>query len=70
MALGPWFKFEVRADGNQPGDDICFFERCDEVGIRPLAMRQALSAHHRVVDLLIQLNEVRRLHREMAASAP
>ncbi len=66
----PWFKFEVRADGNQTGEDIYFFERCAKVGIRPLAMPQVLCAHHRVVDLLVQFNEVRRLRREMAASAP
>ena len=68
--MGPWFKFEVRAEGKQTGEDICFFEWSAEVGIRPLAMAQALCAHHRVVDLLIQLKEVRRLRREMAASAP
>ncbi len=66
----PWFKFEVRADGNQTGEDIYFFERCAEVGIRPLAMPHVLCAHHLVVDLLVQFNEVRRLRREMAASAP
>ncbi len=63
-------KFEVRADGNRTGEDIYFFERCAEVGIRLLAMPQLLCAHHRVVDLLVQFNEVRRLRRETAASAP
>ncbi len=48
----PWFKFEVRPDMMQTGEDIYFFERCAEAGIRPLALPSLFCSHHRTVDLL------------------
>jgi hypothetical protein len=60
----PWFKFEVRSDGHMAGEDIYFFERCAEVGIRPLALPQLLCSHHRAVDLLDLYQEIRALRRE------
>ena len=60
----PWFKFEVRPDGHMTGEDIYFFERCAEVGIRPIVVPQILCAHHRTVDLLGLYQEVRVLRRE------
>ena len=47
----PWFKFEVRPDGNQTGEDIWFCERAAEVGIRPLAHPGVLCGHRRRVDV-------------------
>ncbi len=46
------------------GEDIYFFERRAEVGIRPLALPQLLCSHHRAVDLLGLYRELRVLHRE------
>ncbi len=60
----PWFKFELRSDGHMTGEDIYFFERCAEVGIRPLALPQLLGSHHRAVDLLGLYRELRALRRE------
>ena len=60
----PWFKFEVRSDEHITGEDIYFFERCSEVGIRPLALPQLLCSHHRTVDLLGLYKELRVLRRE------
>ena len=60
----PWFKFDVRSDGHMTGEDIYFFERCSEVGIRPVALPQLLCSHHRAVDLLDSYHELRALRRE------
>ena len=46
------------------GEDIYFFERWAEVGIRPLALPQLLCPHHRAVDLLDLYHELRALRRE------
>lgn len=60
----PWFKFQVREDGNQTGEDIYFFERCAEIGIRPIVLPQILCGHHRTVDLKMLYEEMRLLRRE------
>lgn len=60
----PWFKFQVRDDGNQTGEDIYFFERCVEIGIRPVVLPQILCSHHRTVDLKMLYEEMRSLRRE------
>ena len=60
----PWFKFDVRCDGHMTGEDIYFFERCAEVGIRPVVVPRVLCAHHRAVDLLGLYQELRMLRRE------
>ncbi len=60
----PWFKFEVRPDGNMTGEDIYFFERCAEVGIRPIVVPQIMCEHHRAVNLLGLYLEFRVLRRE------
>ena len=60
----PWFKFDVRPDGHMTGEDIYFFERCAEVGIRPIVIPRVLCAHHRAVDLLGLYQELRVLRRE------
>lgn len=46
------------------GEDIYFFERCAEVGIRSIVVPQVLCAHHRPVDLLGLYQELRVLRRE------
>ena len=48
----PWFKFVARPDGHQTGEDIYFFEKCAEAGIRPYVLPQILCSHHRTVELL------------------
>jgi hypothetical protein len=48
----PWFRFISRPDGHQTGEDIYFFEKCAEIGIRPIALPQVLCSHHRTVELL------------------
>ena len=54
----------MRSDGHMTGEDIYFFERWAEVGIRPLALPQLLCPHHRAVDLLDLYHELRALRRE------
>ncbi len=60
----PWLKFEVRSDGHITCEDIYFFERCSEVGIRPLALPQVLRSHHLTVDFFGLYTELCVLRRE------
>ncbi len=61
----PWFKFQVRDDGYQTGEDLFFFEKCAEAGIRPLALPQIRCKHHRSVELLGLFEQFRGLKREL-----
>ncbi len=60
---GPWYKFVQRDDMHQTGEDIFFFERCAQIGIRPVVVPQVLCKHHRNIDLLSMFQEFRSLRR-------
>jgi hypothetical protein len=63
----PWFLFQVRPDHHQTGEDIFFFEKCAELGVRALVLPQLLCAHHRTLNLLEAFQEVRALRRQSRA---
>ena len=68
----PWFAFKETPGGEQVGEDIGFYERCSEIGIKPLGLPEVLCSHHHVVDLLPifeTLREMRRQRRRQAATA-
>lgn len=59
----PWFKFKETADGEQVGEDISFYERCAEIGVRPIALPSVMCSHHDVVDLLPIFQTLRQMQR-------
>lgn len=66
----PWFRFVERPDGRQTGEDIYFFEKCADAGIRPLVLPRMLCSHYRTADLLSLLRKYRgRIHHSDLARA-
>ena len=62
----PWFKFHVQSDLTQSGEDIWFFERCADVGIKPMIVPHVLCSHHRSIDLLDLFRHQRETARELS----
>lgn len=66
----PWFQFSHKQDFSQEGEDIFFFEKCAEAGIRTLALPQLMCQHHRPVDLLRLFLVYRRGHHPSELTKP
>lgn len=60
----PFFQFKETPGGEQVGEDIGFYEKCAEAGIRPLALPEVLCSHHHTVDLLPLFQTIRTLRRQ------
>ncbi len=64
----PWFKFHVRENLSQVGEDIHFFEQCASAGYRPIALPKLLCSHHRTLDLLSAYQQLRTILRRTNSS--
>jgi hypothetical protein len=48
----PWFRWIENEDGSQMSEDIYFFSKCNEAGLRCIADPQVLVRHYKTMDLL------------------
>ena len=48
----PWYRFIPRPDGGLTGEDIYFFERAAELGIKPWVLPKVHCSHIKTIDLL------------------
>ncbi len=66
----PWFRFELREDGQLIGEDVEFFLRVRaQLGIRPVVVPEVLCSHHREVDLGALWRRAEQARAEAAAAA-
>jgi len=47
----PWFKWVEREDGSQMSEDIFFFQKCNEAGLRVTAEPQVICNHYKLINI-------------------
>lgn len=47
----PWFKWGETEDGGQIGEDIHFFQRCNDAGLRVMAEPTVICNHYKTINL-------------------
>jgi hypothetical protein len=47
----PWFKWGETEDGGQTGEDIHFFQKCNDAGLRVMAEPTVIVNHYKTINL-------------------